>query len=559
MATPTSTVATAPTGSDGRLLWPDVAKGLCILLVVLHHLTTKHYLGLVPATEGWLADTWTAVTLALKPVRMPLFFVLSGFFAASAVGRPWSQVSRRVTSPYYLYVVWLLVLGGVFTVERSLVMNRTQDLGELLADLVFASTGLWFLYALAVYFLLARLLLRVPLPLALGLAGTVTAAAYAFPLEDANRTSVLVHFTWFLAGSRCPRLVRRLGGLEVPGMLSLLVVGYAVLLTVPGVPTLLLSVVGVPLGLVAAGALARGSRCAPVLGRLGRRTLPVYVLHMPLLAILHHALVGPAPVGGVDDLLVLAAYPVMLSVVLVLACLGVHALLVRLGLGLLFELPRPLAGAGVGSEPADRRGDQHGDLVGGLGGLQRRAEARLHAGAGELREHLQVARRILVRRGDQQRDRDRGLVLVEGQRLGQPRHGDGQLVDRGAAGVGDGQAAGQGRRLELLAGQDGLDERVRVADPSRVREQSGEGPDDAADTLAGGAVEGHDGGHGDGRGWGAHGLIVPAGSQTSSAGPGPSRAPVRGPAAPAVRPRVPRLPPRRGGAAGSRRAGRRAR
>jgi uncharacterized membrane protein YcfT len=430
MATATSPVA-APTGSDGRLLWPDVAKGLCILLVVLHHLTTKHYVGVVPAGEGWLAQAWTGVTLALKPVRMPLFFVLSGFFAASAVGRPWPQVSRRVTGPYYLYVVWLLVLGGVFTVERSLVMNRTQDLGELLADLVFASTGLWFLYALAVYFLLARLLLRVPLPLALGLAGTVTAAAYAFPLEEANRTAVLVHFTWFLAGSRCPQLVRRLGGLEVPGLLPMLVVGYAALLAVPGVPTLLLGAIGVPGGLVAAGALARRSRLAPVLGGLGRRTLPVYVLHMPLLAVLHHGVDGLGLVGGVGDLLVLAAYPLTFSVVLVLACLGAHAALVRLGLAFLFELPRPRArpGAGVGSEAPDRRGDQHGDLVGGLGGLQRRAKARLHAGAGELREHLQVARRVLVRRSDQQCDRDRGLALVEGHRLGQTGHGDGQVLD----------------------------------------------------------------------------------------------------------------------------------
>jgi uncharacterized membrane protein YcfT len=426
-ATPTGAAA-SPTGT--RLLWPDVAKGVCILLVVLHHLTTKHYVGLVPLGEGWLAQTWTALTLALKPVRMPLFFVLSGFFAASAVGRPWDEVSRRVTAPYYVYVVWLLVLGGVFTVERSLVMNRTQDLGELLADLALASTGLWFLYALALYFLLARLLLRVPSAVALGLAGTVTAAAYAFPLEEANRTSVFVHFTWFLAGTRWPGLVRRLGGIDVPGLLPLLVVGYAGLLVVPGVPVLVLSACGVPLGLVAAGALARRSRLAPVVGGLGRRTLPVYVLHMPLLAVLHHSIDGTVRVAGPAHLLVLAIYPVLASVLLVLACLGTHALLVRLGLGFLFELPsRPAPGRGAGSEPADRRGDQHGDLVGGLGGLQRRAEARLHAGAGELREHLQVARRVLVRRGDQQRDRDRGLALVEGHRLGQARDGDGQLLD----------------------------------------------------------------------------------------------------------------------------------
>ena len=158
---PTATAATGATATAGaprpRLAWADAAKGLCILLVVLHHSTVKHLPAVLPAELSAVGDAWLALTAALKPIRMPLFFLLSGLFAAGAVRRPWAQVlTARVLTPYWVYAVWLGVIAVVFSLERTLVMNRTQGVGDLLGDLVFASTGVWFLYALAVYFVLAK-------------------------------------------------------------------------------------------------------------------------------------------------------------------------------------------------------------------------------------------------------------------------------------------------------------------------------------------------------------------------------------------------------------------
>ena len=45
---PSPTDAAAP----ARLRWADVAKGACILLVVLHHVITKHYDALVTGPAG---------------------------------------------------------------------------------------------------------------------------------------------------------------------------------------------------------------------------------------------------------------------------------------------------------------------------------------------------------------------------------------------------------------------------------------------------------------------------------------------------------------------------
>ena len=328
------------------MLWPDLAKGLCILLVVLHHTTIKHYVGLVPPPVDWVAGAWVETSQLLKPIRMPFFFVISGLFASSALRRPWRQVARRTLAPYYLYVVWLLLLGAVFAVERRLPMNRTQDLGELVVDLVFASTGLWFLYALAAYFVLAKLLRPLPVGWVLLPAAVLTASASVLPFDEVNRVSVLVHFSYFLVGSRCPDLVwtiaRSSERLLLPSLALAYVALNAVLVEVgapSGIRLLALSMLGVPMALVAAVALSRRAALAEPLSRLGRRTLPVYVLHVPLLAVLHHAPVGFGSASGWWAIALALAYPVLATAGIVAACLLAHRVLVGAGLEALFALP----------------------------------------------------------------------------------------------------------------------------------------------------------------------------------------------------------------------------
>lgn len=326
-----------------RLAWADVAKGACIVLVVLHHATTKQYDALVPAHLTAVADAWNGFTHALKPVRMPLFFVLSGFFAASAVHRPWREVTQRVASSAYLYVVWLLLLAGFTTWERELPMNRVQDLDELLLDLAFASTGLWFLYALAVYFVLVRLTSRLPAGVVLGGATVLASVASLLPIEEANRVSVLLHLVYFVLGARYPHLVREVATWTRAGVLPALTLVFvlsSVLLAHAGWPTsldvVLLSVVGLPWGLLVAVRATRAERTARALTWIGRRTLPVYVLHIPVLGAVHHLGLSPDVGPGVAALPIAVTYPLVVTAVVVSGTLVVHEALVRLGLGALF-------------------------------------------------------------------------------------------------------------------------------------------------------------------------------------------------------------------------------
>ena len=345
---PTDRVAT-PTG---RLVWADAAKGLCIVLVVLHHLTTKHYDLLVP--DGTLVDGfWLTLTDALRPVRMPLFFLISGMFAAGAVRRPWRDVVRRkVATPYYLYVVWLPIHAVLFSVLTVLPMNRTRSWTELAGDLLLASTGLWYLYALALYFVLAKLLLPLDPRLLLAGAAAASASASLLPIVAANRESLLQHFVFFLVGVLAPGLagrVVRLPGRHVTTALAAGSVLVAVAAARAGVPqsitTLLVSVLGVPLAIRLVAAACASTRFARAAGALGRQTLPVYVLHVPLLALVHHLVVQVPALRALPEApaapVVLAVYPLLATALVTAGCLALHTVLDRVGLGVLFRLPAP--------------------------------------------------------------------------------------------------------------------------------------------------------------------------------------------------------------------------
>lgn len=341
-------------------MWADAAKGLCIALVVLHHLTTKHYDLLIP--DGmWVEDLWQAATDALKPARMPLFFLISGMFAAGAARRPWGDVLRgRVATPYYLYAVWLAIHAAFFSVFTVLPMNRTRSLSELVGDLLLASTGLWYLYALALYFVLAKLLRPLDSRAVLLGAAAVSATSSLLPIEAANRESLLQHFVFFAVGVMVPGLAGRV--VELPGrhVTASFAAGSAAVglaawaLGLPqSTTTLLVSTMLVPLAIRLVAAASRNPWVGAPAARLGRHTLPVYVLHVPLLSLLHHVVVQVPALADLAESMaghvVLAVYPVLGTVLVVAASLMLHAVLARMGFRALFQLPTSRS-----ASPADR-------------------------------------------------------------------------------------------------------------------------------------------------------------------------------------------------------------
>lgn len=347
---PTQRLATVGDGERPRADWADVAKGACIVLVVLWHVIMKHYLQI-----GWhvpvpLPGAWGAFGDELLPLRMPVFFTISGLFAANAVRRPWRVTARtRIAKFYYLYVLWFAVHTAVLSLVPHFDTLAAGSLADVAEQLTITPTNLWYLVALAGYFVVARLTRAVPAVVVLVPAFVLSAVASAGLLAaPGNRGQLYQNLFFFLAGLRLERWV---GRWAAAATLRWVVAGGAgYLMVMLAVHQLgakqwfgvwpAVSVLAVLLGVAAAVEATRRLRAARPLARLGRRTLPVYVMHMPLLALLHAALVGPFSSAGTGAQLVLAAVlPPVLTALLVLACLTLHRWIEAAAGTWLFDLP----------------------------------------------------------------------------------------------------------------------------------------------------------------------------------------------------------------------------
>lgn len=341
-----------PDVSRQRKTWPDVAKGLCIILVVLWHVVTKHYQQVEWETSLPFTGAWGVLGEQLLPLRMPLFFAISGVFALSAMQRPWRVLGRtRIANLAYLYVLWLLIHTGIMWFTPDIDTLRAHDLGDLVAQLTISPTNLWYLYALALYFTIARLTRSVPTPWLLGasLVLSVVAAMDLIPGPDSsNLYQVVQNLFFFLAGLRLRPVVEKLAeGATFPRMLAAgaaYVAGLAFIAFLnagdwPGVWTVV-SVLAICFGVLASVLTSRHlKRVTRLMSWLGRQTLPIYVIHMPLLAVISVLLQGPLSVLEPRGALAAAIEPIVLTVVITAICLALHRGLSSIGLAWLFERP----------------------------------------------------------------------------------------------------------------------------------------------------------------------------------------------------------------------------
>src|SRR4029453_16862088 len=61
-----------------RAQWADIVKGYCIILVVLWHVIMKQYLQIDWHVSVPLPGAWGAFGEQFLPLRMPVFFTVSG-------------------------------------------------------------------------------------------------------------------------------------------------------------------------------------------------------------------------------------------------------------------------------------------------------------------------------------------------------------------------------------------------------------------------------------------------------------------------------------------------
>jgi uncharacterized membrane protein YcfT len=176
------------TGAKTRVDWVDIAKGICIIFVVMMHsvLGVENEAG----ARGWMHP----IVAFAQPFRMPDFFLISGLFLGLVIDRPWLRYAdRKIVHFAYFYVLWLTIQ---FLFKAPGIVAESGATGAVSAYLlafVQPFGTLWFIYLLPVFFVVTRLVKNVNIWLIL--------------LGAALLETLPIHTGWLVIDEFCSRFV----------------------------------------------------------------------------------------------------------------------------------------------------------------------------------------------------------------------------------------------------------------------------------------------------------------------------------------------------------------
>lgn len=283
-----------------RVNWADSAKGLSIIGVCLMHVVT--------GVNGGTSTAWGLFSTLLDPLRMPLFFLVSGLFAHRVI-------SRTLGDLWYRRLWFLLIPYLVYTPVQAAI--RLDLMGELtLANLIKAilmgDPGLWFLYALMLYNIGAVLLRHQPpwvallmstVPLFIGcMTGMVMEQGFRQAMMYAPIFFLGLHYRhlFFALSTKAFKVKVVLIALAVFTAWELVYRGLkmfyfegwdATIAAESSALSLVRTFTAVPLGIIIAVWISRTPVLSTFVNFVGRNTLPIYVSHHAALALTYTVIV----------------------------------------------------------------------------------------------------------------------------------------------------------------------------------------------------------------------------------------------------------------------------
>lgn len=316
-----------------RMTWMDAVRGTAIILLLIWHASA------VPALYGVeMPEVIHSANAFFLPFRMPTLMLLSGMLLERSLRKPLPRyLAGKASMVVWPYLVWVVIAKLTFLEQAGLPWWHWRAW--------YATSYLWFLFFIAVYYAAAPLLRHLPIWATVGLA-----ALGAILLDAGSMEQRMAYFAVFFFGgawlARHPALLDRTSRPRVLVLLGLpaIAFGGASVLLPDALHHLLW---GAPLSV--AGSLAliglfSAARRHGVVRRsvefLGRSSIVFYVSHFPVMALLSQS---PLADGGA----LLLAVSNIVAAVLVGVALSVgksHA-----PVAWLFRAPRPLTDALAGS------------------------------------------------------------------------------------------------------------------------------------------------------------------------------------------------------------------
>lgn len=331
-------------GNPERIAWIDLSRALSVCAVVLMHLMIW---AVVPAIgESPSATFLNAFNNFVIPMRMPALLMVSGMLLSGRIRAGWGDLRTRMSaaSSLYFYLVWL----AIFTVIGALgFWVGTRSLLDFAGQLLAPKTVLWYLFALGVWTVVLSLVRRWSPWLVLSLLLPLAIIAPLLPgVEGVDQyRSVLTAGLYLAGGVYSAPVLRDLPSRALIGMGVIGLLAYAPLSSVRYqvddvlAQSALSTVVGflaAPVVFAVSVILASWRPARRLLTYVGRNTLPIYVLHVPMIVMITHTpfwwgLIKLPHLGGV--------IPIVTTIGIVALAIVIRTAAVRWGASFLFELP----------------------------------------------------------------------------------------------------------------------------------------------------------------------------------------------------------------------------
>ena len=324
--------------TTGRVAWADATKGLTIVLIVVYHS------GLILGQAHVIGSGWTDFNMLFPLLRVPLFFAVSGLFAASVIARPWRTLwATRLSPLVWAFGAWALLRFAFFSVFPLSSRPYENDFASVIQAVWAPLTAAWYLHALFLFMVMAKLTVRVPPWLQVAVAALLSALVLnglvSFPETYYERLAV--HYVFFVGACYLKNPLRRAVDASNTTSTLLLLGGYVVGSVVAvqhGVDWLKLplAVLAVPAGFFLARQVT-GSGLGRLLTWIGERTLPIYVCHVLVIGFAAWVMVRRDI--GLTGTAAEVWWPLALTVVALLVSVAVWSVAMRSPLRLMYEPP----------------------------------------------------------------------------------------------------------------------------------------------------------------------------------------------------------------------------
>ncbi|MEJ5998578.1 acyltransferase family protein [Corynebacterium sp. H130] len=283
------------------LEWPDAARGLSILGVLFLHATLA-----VPNGEYSIP---AKINAFLDPVRMPLFFLVSGFLAAKILRFSFAElIWKRLWFLAVPYAVWAPIELWLKYAEWHTFLDDPEPTIDMVLEAALQGASLlWFLYCLVIVTFFAWATRGLNAPMAV-LASFLPLVLLIYPERPSILNHVLLYLPIFVIGVRLKELVAAFAERALhPLGLAFTALTYWLQWrvthawetqwgvdfagwVVPGITTLgfddsellvrvLIRILTLPAALTLAIALTKIPVVFPVLRFFGRNTLVLYIGH----------------------------------------------------------------------------------------------------------------------------------------------------------------------------------------------------------------------------------------------------------------------------------------